>query len=94
MDGPRLQEAGRQALFSGIERFFYKRIEMPDRLFVLTASADVLHSRKKDTPIIRLRAKADAVNVISADEKTVIIDAEAPYENILLAVKTNLWEML
>ena len=67
---------------------------MPDRLFVLKAGVDVLRERKKNTQVTNLCEKADAVNSIAADGKTVIVDAEAPYESVLLTIKRNIWDML
>lgn len=94
MDGPRLQKQAKSSVFSGLELFFYKRIEMPDRLFVLKAGVDVLHTRKNITPMLSLRDKADAVNMIKANETTTIVDAEASYESVLRTIKIDVWNLL
>ena len=94
MDGPRLQKHAQRKFLCGLERYYYQRIEMPDRLFVLRVGLDVLRERKKNIQITNLCEKADAVNSIAADGRTVIVDAEAPYESVLLTIKRNLWDML
>jgi hypothetical protein len=94
MDGPRLQGDSRKKIFAFIENLCYNRITMPGSLFVLKASADELHARKPVTPVATLGLKADAVNALTADDKTIVMDAEAPYENVLHAIKTQVWEML
>jgi len=94
MDGPRLQKQSKSSVVSGLERFFYTRIEQPDHVFVLKAGVEVLHARKNSTPMISLREKADAVNRIEADGKTTVVDAEASYESVLRTIKRVVWDML
>jgi len=94
MDGARLQKHPQGLLLFRLERFFYTRILMPDRLIVLQAGVDVLNARKPNAFPQRLREKADAVNSIRADAHTVTVDAEASYASVTLAVKTAVWEML
>ena len=94
MDGPRLQKQAQRNFLCGLEHYYYRRIEMPDRLFVLRVGLAVLRERKKNTQITNLSEKADAVNCISADDRTIIVDAEAPYESVLLTIKRNIWDML
>ncbi len=96
MDGPRLsRKVSKMGLFfSRKERYYYDKISLPDRIFVLQVTIDELRKRKTDLNLETHIIKADAVNSISGDEKTVLIDANKPYSDVLLDIKRKIWALL
>jgi thymidylate kinase len=96
MDGPRLKERTnlRGSLLSSMESRYYSNIQLPDRLFVLKVTLDEVRKRKSDLELESHEAKVKAVNNLQDNNYLVSIDANEPYENVLLKVKTMIWELL
>jgi thymidylate kinase len=90
MDGPRLASQG----LAGRERALYARIGPPDRTFVLRADLEVLRRREpRVEPGIHAR-KALAVNALEDSEVRSVVDANRPYEDVLLDLKRRIWALL
>ena len=95
-DGPRLQSGAtsQPGLFARMEMRTYRRIGRPDLVLALQADVDTLHDRKPNTPMPELRAKAAATRALAARSDVFALDAERPYEEVLLAAKTVIWGAL
>jgi hypothetical protein len=95
MDGPRLGSAASgprpQDGAARLERRLYERLRRPDYVLVLRASLDTLQTRKPETPLEEHRAKVRAVNDLAERGHYDVIDAEQPYEEVLLAAKRRVW---
>jgi thymidylate kinase len=90
MDGPRL--AGRP--LAGRERAAYQRIGPPDRAFVLRAPLATLQQRDPGVdPALHAR-KAEAVNALRESTLYAVVDADRPYEAVLLDLKRKVWDAL
>lgn len=98
MDGPRLinRKEGIHSLFSDRERVVYESLRVPDIIIVLQVDYDVLKNRKKDLPPENEhRIKADAINRLSEqNDGVVVIDANQPYEAVLLSAKRIIWNAI
>ena len=98
MDGPRLlnEKKGIHSFFSDRERVMYQSLYYPDLLIVLQVDLDVLRTRKKDLPSLPEHTlKADAINGLDKSLKNVcLIDANKPYDEVLIEVKRKIWEVL
>ena len=98
MDGPRLGTRSISSAFSTWaarhERSDYEHLTPPDLVVVLRASVDCLRTRKTDIDMERHRMKADAVNAVPRADGVVLVDAEQPYAQVLLAVKRAVWNSL
>jgi hypothetical protein len=57
-------------------------------------SVDDLRRRKNDLRLDTHREKAEAVNALKEDESFRLINAEAPYEEVLLEIKNRIWQAL
>jgi thymidylate kinase len=101
MDGPRIAAAaGAHAgsltsALSRIERNLYRRILLPDHLFILHVSPHVSQQRKPDHDRHAIEDRSRALRQmdkrgLSATE----IDADQPLEQVLLQVKTVLWDLI
>jgi hypothetical protein len=79
---------------AGKERAIYARISPPDRAFVLRASLDVLRARDPGVdPAVHAR-KAAAVNALAESQLYALVDADRPYEAVLLDLKRRVWDAL
>lgn len=90
MDGPRLANHP-----LGVrERSLYAKIGLPDRAFVLRTPLAVLKQRDPGVdPAIHER-KAQAVNALEDSPLYSVVDADRPYEAVLLDLKRRIWDEL
>lgn len=90
MDGPRLAD---HAL--GIrERSLYAEIGLPDRAFVLRTPLAVLKQRDPSVDPATHERKAQAVNALDDSPLYSVVDADRPYETVLLDLKRRIWDEL
>jgi len=96
MDGPRLKDLEIPAglSLSSLEGHYYKEIKLPDRIFVLKVALDEIRKRKTDLDIETHETKVDAVNLLQNNNYLVSVNANEPYEKVLLKVKTMIWDEL
>lgn len=101
MDGPRIAAgaegnvSGLTRIMSRMERHFYRRIRPPDHLFILHVSPQVSRQRKSDYDHNVIEEKSRAL--VQMDKQGLHfteIDADQPLEQVLLQIKTTLWELL
>lgn len=101
MDGPRIAAeaegnvSGLTRIMSRMERHFYRRIRPPDHLFILHVSPRVSRQRKSDYDHNVIEEKSRAL--VQMDKQGLHfteIDADQPLEQVLLQIKTTLWELL
>jgi hypothetical protein len=78
-----------------VEEKLYRRIRPPDHLFVLRVSADVASQRKPDHKVEVLEAKSRALDEMVHDGLRVTeVNADQPLDQVLLEIKTRMWELL
>jgi thymidylate kinase len=101
MDGPRIAssytgEMGRVlSALSRSELELYRQIRLPDHLIVLQVSPEVSVERKPDHDWEMIEAKYQALQQMEqADLRITEIDAEQPLDQVLLQVKTIVWDLL
>lgn len=96
MDGPRIkhEDVGINKYMADLEKKNYNRIIKPDLIFVLKVTLDELRKRKKDLDYETHKKKAEAVNSIVETDKMEIIDANLPYDEIQLILKSKIWASL
>lgn len=101
MDGPRIASMHENrigpvvAAASRLEEKIYRGIRPPDHLFVLQVSPGVSSQRKPDHEFAMLEAKSEALNNMERDGLHVTqINADQPLDQVLLEVKTRLWNLL
>ena len=96
MDNPRI--SGSRSFFgldlAKVERSFYEQIQVPDLIMVLQADLAELRKRKTDIELPKHEAKADAINNLVAGGNLVTVDANQPYEKVLLDVKKAIWQVI
>lgn len=91
MDGPRLQP---DRPLAGIEMREYRAVEAPDLTLVLDTDVEVLRARKLDLTVEEHHDKVEAVRRLRPIPGRMVIDASRPYEEVLLAAKTSIWEAI
>jgi thymidylate kinase len=101
MDGPQIASMHPNgmgpmvAALSRIEEDIYQRIRPPDHLFVLQVSPAVSSQRKPDHKPEVLEVKSQALNEMEQDGlRLTEIDADQPLDQVLLEIKTRLWDLL
>lgn len=101
MDGPRIAaEAGDEmdevtGVLSRLEHSTYRRIQLPDHIFVLHVSPDVSQQRKPDHGREMIEAKSSALKQMDSQGlHATEVDADQPFERVLLQVKRSLWQLL
>jgi hypothetical protein len=98
MDGPRLlaqvAKGGLSGRLARRELGIYERIRRPDGVIVLSAQLATLRERKPDTALDEHRAKVRAVDALVERGEYDVIDADQPYEQVLLEAKRRVWEKL
>jgi len=101
MDGPQIAvEAGLEmdrmtSALSRMEQDIYRKIRPPDHIVVLHVSPEVSQRRKPDHALEMIEAKSQALRQMERQGLHVIdIDADQPFEQVLLQIKTALWQML
>jgi thymidylate kinase len=101
MDGPQIAaESGNEMnritrVLSELEKRLYGQIQPPDCIFVLHVSPEVSMQRKSGEIRERVEAKSRALRQMDRlGLQAVEIDADQPYELVLLQVKTALWLFL
>lgn len=96
MDNPRI-DASKTLLGKNLrelEEKYYNDIQCPDRIFVLQVDIDELRMRKSDITLDKHHIKADAVNSIAHKDPVILINANRPYDEVLLEVKNLIWQVL
>ena len=101
MDGPHITvEAGQgvdriTGALSGMERAIYRKIRPPDRIFALHVSPEVSQRRKPDHDPEIIEAKSEALEKMERRGLHVVdVDADQPFEQVLLQIKAAMWESL
>lgn len=97
MDGPRLQSGfeGSLKTFADREKMIYLALNQPDKIFVLQVDIDELRKRKTDLPLEDHIIKAEAVNAIQDNNHNIVlINANKPYDEVLLEIKRKIWAEL
>ena len=96
MDGPQLSKCRTKmgSFFSKIEVGYFEKIVYPDRLFILQVDIDNLRKRKNDLPFDYHLTKAEAVNAVRGNKRTILIDANKSYFDVQLEIKRKIWELL
>jgi thymidylate kinase len=97
MDAARIPPGGGRVAraLSRFERRAYARIARPEALFVLVVSPEVALARKPGHREEIVRAKTEAVRGEAATiPGAIVVDADRPYEEVLLEVKRRVWDLL
>lgn len=98
MDGPKLQEHPGRLLgwLARLEMRLYDGIRKPDHVFVLHVSPHVSQQRKPDHDHNVVVDKITAVASLkqSEDERLLHIDADEPFDTVLLKSKQLLWKLM
>ena len=101
MDGPHIaaEALGQQdkitRLLSEREQKIYQKIRPPDYILRLHVSPEVSQQRKPDHSFEMIKAKSQALEQMDQTGLNIIdIDADAPFEEVLLQIKKNLWHVL
>ncbi|WP_266205208.1 nucleoside/nucleotide kinase family protein [Pontibacter kalidii] len=98
-DGPRLQNS-RQRRLALIEMAYFEQVMQTgaDLIFKLQVSPQVAHQRKPEHNLQDIERKCESIKTISFSSPhpaiVINIDANAPYHEVLLEVKRNLWQWL
>jgi thymidylate kinase len=107
MDGPKISliPAGErgpvtQALARAEEKL-YRRICLPDHLFLLDVKSEISALRKPDHNKAVLRHKTRVVDDVKAlapsnstKPRLICVDANLPFDAVLNELKTKVWEIL
>ena len=102
MDGPKIacmyretEMKGLTAAFSKIEQNLYQHIRPADHLLLLHVSPDVSRKRKPELSREEVEAKIQAVQSMDRGDLHVTdIDADQPFDQALLQVKSAVWNIL
>jgi thymidylate kinase len=101
MDGPRItvdaehRMDGITRALSRLEQNIYRKIHPPDCTFALHVSPEVSQQRKPDHELEMIEAKSRAIKQMDVQGlRSVEIDADQPLEQVLLQIKTTLWQLL
>jgi hypothetical protein len=97
MDGPRLPMGASDLMtrrLAAFERRCYEALAAPDHELVLRAPLSTLRERKPDTPQDEHAAKAAAVLALEPRPGRTLLDADGPYDEVLLAAKRTVWRTL
>ena len=96
MDGPRLGQNPKFAdtIWTKREEEIYNLIEDSDITFALQVELEELRRRKTDLDMETHTTKANAVNNLEANGSLVLIDANRPYDEVLLDLKRRIWNAI
>lgn len=96
MDGPRLgwSRSGSGSRLAKIEDGYYSMIKDPDMVIVLRVAPDEIRRRKSDLGLKTHMAKVAAVNSLKGSDRMSLVDANEPYDDVLLKVKRIIWQQL
>jgi len=101
MDGPRIavEAGGAMDRLTGrlarLEQQIYRQIHPPDHVFVLHVSPEVSQRRKPEHDRGMIEAKSRALREMDSQGLHVTdIDADQPFEQVVLEVKKSLWQLL
>jgi hypothetical protein len=97
MDGPRLTgmpPSDRSSSLAAREQRHYEALSEPDLVILLRASLQTVRTRKPQTPTAEIEAKVEAVSRAAESGRYEVIDAEKPYDQVLLAAKHRIWQEL
>jgi len=96
MDSPRISSIykGKHKWLAKREEAYYKKILLPDNVFVLNTSLENLRKRKSGLNLTLHEQKAKAVNKIKGNDKITIINGNKSLQNVLLEIKRKMWGML
>ncbi|OKL39559.1 nucleoside/nucleotide kinase family protein [Pontibacter flavimaris] len=93
-DGPRLQHSKQRQLAQLEITYFEQALQTSaDVIFRLHVSPQVAHQRKPEHNLKDIERKCESIKAIRYSAATVIdINADAPYNEVLLEVKRSLWQ--
>ena len=96
MDGPRIRKEGGNGNRKWAEREeqLYSLFGSPTKVFVLKASIGELRKRRSNLNPTSHHMKVKAVNSIEESHRICAIDANRPYNEILIDLKRDIWELL
>ena len=96
MDGPRIRKEGGNGGWKWADREeqLYLLFRSPTKVFVLKASIAVLRKRRNDLNPVSHNIKAEAVHSIEESHEICAIDANRPYDEVLINLKRKIWELL
>lgn len=101
MDGPRivkLNNGRSDSLLTQLEQKeekIYQKILPPDCSLALRVSLNVALARKPDHNRTKMEAKNRAIQQVTSDDsQLVVVEVDKPLEQVLLEVKTILWDLL
>jgi thymidylate kinase len=102
MDGPNIawmykgeEIKGISAYLCKMEKKLYRKIRPPDYLVVLHVSPNVSLKRKQDLSQAEAEAKIQAIESMNSKDLQVIhIDADQPFRQTVLKIKSALWKIL
>jgi len=99
MDGPRIRKNSKKKKY---ERSLYSKIGQPDLVFVLNVSIENSMARKSNQGISQnetlIKSKVKAIQRLisekSDNSKYICIDANKPYDEVILKIKKSIWERI
>ncbi|MBN1797194.1 MAG: hypothetical protein JW822_01365 [Spirochaetales bacterium] len=96
MDGPRIGSLSKEKYkrLAEKEAAYYKKILLPDTVYVLNTSLENLRKRKGNLNLNLHRQKAEAVNKIRENEKVSVINGNNALHNVVLDIKRRMWDTL
>jgi thymidylate kinase len=95
MDGPKIRKNNKLNNYLAVlERRNYEKIVNPDCILVLKVTLNELRKRKTDLDLNTHKQKATAVNSLEDDENIITIDANKPYHEVQLLLRSELWKRL
>lgn len=95
-DGMFLQEEGRGKLSEVERRLFLKTVEYePDIVFKLVVSPEVASARKPEHDASQIRKKCQSIDMVTfSKSRTIEINADRPYEEVLREIQQEIWKAL
>jgi len=96
MDGPRIRKEnrGRDSSLAVLEEMHYSQIKLPSLVCVIKTDIQQLRRRRASRPDSFHKEKAEAVDSIVNRDGLSVIDGNRPYQEVLLDMKTKIWEIL
>jgi len=106
LDGPEIKESGSENNKNLVRSFYqreqkiYKKFAFPDLVIVLKVTPEVSQKRKPDHSLETIQSKDAAIEKLlshlrsSVAENWVTQNADGPIEDVLLALKRNIWSIL
>lgn len=107
LDGPRIQSlaTGKETTiarhFSNTEQRLYDQFNAPDALVFLHVSPEISIQRKPDHQEALIRMKSETITQIAqrakweyGEKRCIQLDADLPYDQVLLQLKREIWKLL